>query len=552
MRRAVQASSLFLFSGLFALANANPPDWMPVDIYLRLDPLLALTAMAAQREVSGRLLWSLVLVAATLLIGRFFCGWVCPLGAVLDFLDRPLFRAAQRRAPATDAGLRRLRLGLLAAIAAAAAAGLSLAYLLDPLALLTRVYAFVLTPLLVAALNLALDLARPIASRLGWAGLAYLSYPQPVFYMSVLTALLFAGILTLNRHAPRFWCRYLCPLGALLSLAAPLGMFKRRVDPACTACEQCAAACPMGAVLDGAGPVSPAECVQCRTCAEACPVDAVRFPAVPGASSAASAAGEHIPLRMSRRSFLYSAGGGLGLATLAEQSPLTALQGKRPLIRPPGALPEREFLRSCVRCGACMKACPTNTLQPCLWEAGLAGLWSPKLETRLAACDQHCAACGRVCPTQAIRSLPLDEKTHAKIGTAIIRKEQCLVWAQDKLCLVCDEVCPYNAIVFRTIEGYRRPVVVAARCNGCGYCEERCPVRGDSAIVIVADGEIRLPDGSYLAEATRLQLEFAPNPGDDQYILRESGLQVGGRPAGEPRPVAPSGPTPPGKPKGFL
>ena len=551
MRTAVQAGSLLLFSGLFALANFQLPDWLPVDIYLRLDPLLALAAMTAQRELVGRLLWSLLLVAVTLLIGRFFCGWVCPLGAILDFLDPPLFRGRKRRTLAADAGLRRLRLAILVAIAAAAAAGLSIAYVMDPLALLTRVYTFVFTPLAVVPANLVLDLLRPAASWLGWVDLAYLSFPQPVYYMSVITALIFAGILALNRYAPRFWCRYLCPLGALLSLAAPLGRFKRRVTAECTACERCRATCPMGAIAEGAGPVSPAECVQCRSCAENCPEKAVRFPAFPGPSFAPSGAGEHVPLQLSRRTFLYSAGAGLGLATLTEQTPFSRLQGKQALIRPPGALPEGDFLRSCVRCGACMKSCPTNTLQPCLWEAGLAGLWSPKLEPRFAACDQHCNVCGRVCPSQAIRPLSLDEKTHAKIGTAVLRKEQCLVWAQDKLCLICDEICPYNAIVFRTIEGYRRPVVVASRCNGCGFCEERCPVRGDSAIVVVADGEIRLKDGSYLAEARRLNLELVPNPGDDQYILRESGLKADGRPEGYPPPPASPG-APTGKPKGFL
>ena len=149
---------------------------------------------------------------------------------------------------------------------------------------------------------------------------------------------------------------------------------------------------------------------------------------------------------------------------------------------------------------------------------------APRLEPRFAACDQHCNACGQVCPTQAIRSLPLEEKIHARIGTAVIRKEQCLVWAQDKLCLICDEICPYNAIVFRTIDGYRRPVVVASRCNGCGFCEARCPVRGDSAIVVVADGEIRLAEGSYLTEAKRLQLDLTPDAGNDRFILEQSGL----------------------------
>ena len=68
--------------------------------------------------------------------------------------------------------------------------------------------------------------------------------------------------------------------------------------------------------------------------------------------------------------------------------------------------------------------------------------------------------------------------------------------------------------------------MIASRCNGCGYCEQRCPVKGESAIVVVPDGEIRLAAGSYIREAKKLQLEFKPDPGDNKYLLEESGLEV--------------------------
>ena len=125
------------------------------------------------------------------------------------------------------------------------------------------------------------------------------------------------------------------------------------------------------------------------------------------------------------------------------------------------------------------------------------------------------------------------------------------VWAQNKLCLICDEICPYNAIVFRPVEGYRRPVVVASKCNGCGFCEQRCPVKGDSAIIVVPDGEIRLKEGSYIKEAKKLQLEFKPDPGDDHFILEESGFRIEGQRKGEEN-VLPEGKPQPRKPKGFL
>jgi len=549
MRVTVQALSLGLFTVLFALANYRLPDWLPADIYLRLDPLLGLSAILAGRAWVSRAIWGLALLVATALVGRFFCSYVCPLGAILDFLDPLLFRRLKRRTLDADARLRNVKYVVLIVFIAAALAGSSLVYLLDPIALLTRTYTLALFPPFVGFVNILLDAVRPVAEAMRWMNIATLSYAQPVFYMSLVTFLIFAGIIALGHLAPRFWCRYLCPLGALLSLVSPLGRLRREVGPECPACGACQTTCPMGAATDE-NSTHVAECIQCRTCVAACPQDVITFPASPRILPAGTAARPD----MSRRGFLYSVAGGVGMGFAVRESPFTALQSKQQLIRPPGALPESDFLATCIRCGECMKSCLTNTLQPTLWESGLAGLWTPKLDLRFAACEQECNVCGKVCPTQAIRSLNLEEKTHAKVGTAILKKEMCLVWAQDKLCLICDEICPYDAIVFRTIDGYRRPFVIASRCNGCGYCEQRCPVEGDSAIVVTPIGQIRLRTESYVAEAKKLQLDFKPNPGDDQFLLKSEGLRVGPETRDETRPQ-PGGPTPPSaatKPKGFL
>jgi polyferredoxin len=527
MRRIVQTLFLALFTVLFFLAADPLPSLLPVDIFLRLDPLIALTTMLASRAIHAALFLSLVLVAATLLLGRFFCGWVCPLGTLIDFSAKLFPR--RKKLPEENASAAQPKYYLLVSLVACCLLGFNLAGWFDPIAFLTRVYTLLLYPLVFLLLNSGLDLLRPLAVKLQLVTLSHQQFMQPLFYVNILTLLIFSGVLFLNFFAERFWCRTICPLGALLSVFSRRGMFKRQVSDACNRCMKCHRECPMAAIPKEPEETAAAECIQCLHCSHICPQSAISFK--PGAAPV----GYTGALDLTRRGIFLSLGAG-ALATMTlKTSPFTTLSDPR-LLRPPGALPENLFSAKCIRCGECMKVCLTNTLQPCLWESGLDGIWSPRIVPRLAGCDQTCSLCGQVCPTGAIRALPLEEKKNAKLGTAVIDRERCLVWAEDKLCLICDEQCPYNAIIFKWQEGVRRPFVVANKCNGCGFCEEKCPVKGESAIVVNPEGEIRLAEGSYQEAAKKLQFEFTEDPGTDKFLFEENRGSASGGEKAPPNP----------------
>ena len=277
----------------------------------------------------------------------------------------------------------------------------------------------------------------------------------------------------------------------------------RSVSDKCDHDGRCGRECPMGAIPEDEKFTRSSECIVCMTCSKVCHVDAVSFPMLPK-----SDANEKV--EVGRRLFLGSAAAGLASGFFLEISPFQKIRLDSAL-RPPGSLPESEFLETCVRCGQCVKACLTNTLQPMGLEAGFSSLWSPHPIMRIGPCDQNCNLCGQVCPTGAIRKLELEEKKNAKIGNASISKRRCVVWEQDKVCLICDEACPYNAIYFKTVDGVRRPFIDENRCNGCGQCETACPVVGQAAIAVIPNGEIRLGAGSYLEEAKRRKLSLTPS-----------------------------------------
>ncbi len=520
IRKLSQYGVLILF--LFCLYMAHYPyvPYIPVDVFLRLDPLVGITAMLTGKVFIPALLLSLITLLSAVVLGRTFCGWFCPMGTTIDIFEKILYRGKH---PRKGEGLRRLRslsYIILIIIVFSSLFGLSLGPFLDPIPLVTRIYTFLFYPVIIFLANLGIDWLRPLAERLSLGSLEYLSLFQPTYAANIITLIIFIVIISLSRVESRFFCRYICPLGALLGICSRYNLWQKRVSDSCTDCKKCFQQCPTGAIELDTWQDREAECIKCMLCRDICPVNAITYPiAIPRRAPEPG-------VDLSRRQAILAGASGLALALTADTG-IALSRRDVDIIRPPGALPEPEFLATCVRCGECIKACPTNTLQADGLTRGLHGFWAPRHQMRLGACEQDCNLCGQVCPTAAIRNIPLEEKKFARIGTAVIFKNHCIAWEGDKACLVCDEVCPYNAIIFQSRgKRGRHPVVVESRCNGCGFCENKCPVEGASAIVVRQKGEIRLSKGSYYKEALARGLDLSAP--EDEYEP-EQGFGEGGR-----------------------
>ncbi len=508
-RRATQTGFLLLFLFLFLQTEQRGADSLgyPVKLFLDFDPLLLFSSLLSAHAVPAALWLSLLLIPVTLVLGRVFCGWACPLGT-LNHLAGSL-----RRWPAKPRtrGWFRVKYLLLIGLLAAALFSAQLTGLFDPLSLLVRSLALGAYPALNVALNGLLDLAYGL--KVNWApalgdallkafSATLLAFRQPHFRQGFLITAILLAILGLNFIERRFWCRYLCPLGALLGLFARFGLLKRRVSEECTSCALCDHACQGSAGPGSTQGWKASECFMCMSCEASCPSGSGGF------GFGLSPSPE--PADVGRRRAVLAAFSGAAAVAVLRAAPGPGAGRPAPLlIRPPGALREPDFLERCVRCGECMKVCTTGGLQPTLLEAGLEGIWTPVLVPRIGYCEYNCTLCGQVCPTGAIQKLPAEQKRKVRIGLATIDKSRCLPYAHATPCIVCQEVCPtpVKAIWFERAAALARsgaavevkqPRVDLDLCIGCGICEAKCPVLDQPAITVSSLGESRDPDHQLL------------------------------------------------------
>ncbi len=533
-RRISQVLFLFLFLGLliFTSLRATPGSAgdirmrAPVRLFFEWDPLVSLGNALATHALYRGLLWSLIILVPTLFFGRFFCGWVCPMGTLQHFvgsLPSESKRGKQRIDSNRYKRWQTIKYVVLLAGLVAAFFGSMVIGWLDPFSLLVRSFGLSILP----AFNYAV---RAIMAPFEHSQIAFirdnaanihtglqatiLDFRQVHFQQGILLGVLFVLILAASLRVTRFWCRSICPLGALLGAVSRWSVFGLHKDEeACDRCNRCLLHCQGGDNPIGGVPWRKSECLMCMNCVGSCPHSGLEFRFFRKEKEVASP-------DLGRRRTVTGMAAGAVIVPLMRANTGLGKDRNDHLLRPPGALAETDFLDRCIRCGECMKVCPNNALQPTLNQAGIEGLWTPTLVPRIGYCEPSCVLCSEVCPTGAIWQITPREKGWVvgvgqpnskpiRLGTAFYDRGHCLPWAMATDCIVCEEWCPVSPKAIYTLEAQvvdstgktktvKQPHVDPSRCVGCGACEYACPIQDHPAVYVTSIGESRSPSSQIL------------------------------------------------------
>lgn len=482
----------------------------PVSRFLEIDILVFLSTLISTGYVYKYLSWSVSIVILTLLFGRVFCNWICPFGTLHQFVNW-LFNIKnneQRQQSNRYRMVQSLKYSLLILLLFLSALGALQIGLLDPIATIYRAFAVFVSP--------AWDMMIGNTINKDWLLFSPASQAR-IFTGSFWIGTIFMGLVTLNLWFPRFFCRYLCPTGALLGILSYFSIFRitRNLNK-CTDCNlclnRCEGACQPNSIL------KLSECFSCFNCLDDCPEDALSYSPFSDSKSPVEKKPD-----LSKRQLIFAGLIGLFAYPLLKNNGRLDDKSFSPfLIRPPGSIEESEFLKKCIKCDECIRVCPTNVLQPATFEpGGFEALWSPVMNFKTGHCQLKCNLCSIVCPTGAIRGISVQEKLGkgnfeqkgpVRLGTAFIDKNRCLPWANQIPCVVCEEVCPTAPKAIQTFDdeekdvfGKRvtlnKPFIVPDLCIGCGICQSECPVTDEAAVYVTAIGETR-------SDARKLLLKY--------------------------------------------
>jgi polyferredoxin len=429
----------------------------------------------------------IIVLLLTLLSGRSYCSFLCPLGIGQDLFSRigGLFKKRFRRfgfkKPFTI-----LRYFLLAAtLVVTLVWGIYMLTLLDPYSIFGRFMTYFAKPCVLILNNF-------LAGILGKFDIYSLSN-VPIKKFTLLVYAIPSAFLiligTLSFTKGRLYCNMICPVGTLLGLLSKISVFRIKINETnCTRCGRCALRCKSSCIDFLKYGVDISRCVVCFNCINACQDKAVSYGIVRLKKK------EHETDESKRKVIagtimllfgLSGVAGGQDKKAPKPKKDSTVKENRTYPVCPPGGLGITDFNKDCTACALCISACPNNVLQPSFKQYGITGIMQPVMDYHKSFCTYNCIICTQICPTSALHPLVLEAKKLTQIGIAKFIKDNCIVKTEKTACGACSESCPTKAVHMIPYEGNLViPEVTEEICIGCGHCEFACPTVPFKAIFV--------------------------------------------------------------------
>jgi ferredoxin len=568
--RVMTALIFFLFIVFFFLdfRKLLPEGFYDTALYLQFVPSLLKFISVLSISTLG----FIAILLVTALFGRVYCSAICPLGIMQDliiWIRRKFNRKHRFRFSSPINWLRYPFLAL--AVVSYLAGTIFFINLLDPFSNFGRIISDFFQPVYILMNNIGARLLEKF--NVFFLYPENISMSRLVTY--IFPALILGLIIWMSIKWGRLYCNTICPVGILLGLFSRISIFKIKIiDEKCTKCGKCAFDCKASCIDIRERKVDFSRCVGCFNCIRSCPEDAIMYLA-PVRRNSVALRETDISRRKILKSVSFLTIGIFGFRKFAssmvsktffasETSPELSKQiisgncskisrvddriisdslspefyfdttgaiknavpkviphNKMPTkikpdkhftVSPPGSLGIRHFTDTCTACHLCISACPSQVLQPSVFEYGIMGYMQPFMDYGTNYCTFECVICSEVCPAGAILSLTLAAKKTVQIGKVNLILDNCVVKTDNTACGSCSEHCPTQAVHMVPYFGELTiPEIRPEICVGCGACEHACPTRPYKAIYV--DGNYqhqtaKLPDEEKLKEEVIEEFPF--------------------------------------------
>jgi polyferredoxin len=482
----IALSTIILICFFLAFADFRsliPSSYINILLYLQFTPSVLKFYDLGTLAAGG----FLIILVLTLLTGRTYCSFLCPLGIGQDLFSRiggrfkKKFRRYGFKKPFTVTRYSLLAITLIVTMIW----GIYMITLLDPYSIFGRFMTYFAKPCIIVINNF-------LAGILGKFDIYTLSnVPVKGFPLVVysIPAAFFLLVGTLSFTKGRLYCNMFCPVGTLLGLLSKISILRIKFDESnCTRCGRCSIRCKSSCIDFLNHDIDLSRCVECFNCVSICQDKAISYGVVKFKKKV------HVTDESKRNIIAGSILLLLGIPRISNAQQKIAPKPKKDStvkeiktnpVCPPGGLSIEEFNKRCTACSLCINACPNGVLQPSYRQYGITGIMQPVMDYHKSFCTYNCTVCTEICPTNALHLLVLEAKKLTQLGKAKFIKDNCIVKTEKTACGACSESCPTKAVHMIPYEGNLViPEVTDDICIGCGHCEYACPTVPYKAIFV--------------------------------------------------------------------